>query len=941
MRGRRGVGSRRSEGGRGRGSRNLSPNPRSSKMKDGERNDNPVPRPPRRSPSPFRGRTRQSPSHQRVSAERMDHGPGRLDRGKQAITRPTTFESDGYEFSHKYMQDRPAPSGMELNQDSKSAHMEGGFRHQGSGIKDLGFRHETGVIKDAGFHHQGGDFRHQGISTLAPTPSGLRGPDVLLQNSSFLDNGNASKFYTVPPGTGYLSNIAPENVGGSGFHDRELIGYHDRTRDHFSERDKGKMYPDASSFPPREKTFGGTSSSDVAKGDFLNLYRDRLPHPSDGFSRPVGVSKLLDEPLEHSVYGQPLISDPLRRAPLSPSARYAPRESAYYEIDRSVMKNDRDFLAADDAYKQMHSGNRADLRDAPASSFMHQGFLAGDSVYKKVRVDSHSGDFRDVPASSFMNLADDRVDGSLKNSVEGSLRAQHRSLHGDAAMDYRDTRVLPEDRIPGFGNDRDTHRMISSRDNEVALFEERYAVTRGPAPVVYRERSRSPFFSNRRHMDTYHLGVNRSQGVSHRDNIDVYDDSPKRMSRGKYGRDDDFNTMDRGGRFSNDRSAFRRLQSPSGSDEMSPIGDRLEFPLSKRLAYGQVQHRKPTKRSGAWLRSRDSSAHGEGGHRLSLKKRLRPGPSEFNDSLPVERRHGYLKPNKSWKRGFDDANQKRHHGDTFDDRPPLSKTDPPEDSEEFKHQIHKAFLRFCKVLNEDPHQQKKYQEQGKAGTLLCCVCGRLSKHFVDTHSLVTHSYNSLKTGLRTEHLGLHKALCVLMDWNWLMPPDTGKTYQSTPVAEAEDLKADLILWPPVVIVHNSSIRDKNDGSGAKVVTVEGMEDILREMGFGAGKTQVGQGKSSNQNVLLVKFMPTFSGLQEAERLHKHYAVNNRGREEFRLVADTDDKVKEAVKANEELLYGYMAVAEDLGKLDPGTKKRSVVKSRKDIEAIADAPLNAD
>jgi len=114
------------------------------------------------------------------------------------------------------------------------------------------------------------------------------------------------------------------------------------------------------------------------------------------------------------------------------------------------------------------------------------------------------------------------------------------------------------------------------------------------------------------------------------------------------------------------------------------------------------------------------------------------------------------------------------------------------------------------------------------------------------------------------------------------------------------------------------------------------------MGFDAGKTRVCRGKPANQSVLLVKFMPTLSGLQEAERLHKHYADNNRGRLGFQQFTSINDSGGETrVEKDEELLYGYMAVAEDLDKLDPETKKRSVVKSKKDIEAIADAPLKID
>lgn len=111
------------------------------------------------------------------------------------------------------------------------------------------------------------------------------------------------------------------------------------------------------------------------------------------------------------------------------------------------------------------------------------------------------------------------------------------------------------------------------------------------------------------------------------------------------------------------------------------------------------------------------------------------------------------------------------------------------------------------------------------------------------------------------------------------------------------------------------------------------------MGFRAG-FKVSRGKPANHSILVVKFMPTFSGLQEAERLHKYYVENKRGRKEFQQMASDDSKVGEASvgKVEELLLYGYMGIAEDLDKLDFGTKKRSLVKSMKEIKAIADASL---
>uniref|UniRef100_A0A1D1Z973 Protein SUPPRESSOR OF GENE SILENCING 3 n=1 Tax=Anthurium amnicola TaxID=1678845 RepID=A0A1D1Z973_9ARAE len=219
-----------------------------------------------------------------------------------------------------------------------------------------------------------------------------------------------------------------------------------------------------------------------------------------------------------------------------------------------------------------------------------------------------------------------------------------------------------------------------------------------------------------------------------------------------------------------------------------------------------------------------------------------------------------------------------------------------------------------------------------------------SKEFLDTHSLVTHGFHCKKGSLRTEHLGLHKALCVLMGWNWDVIPDNSRVYQMSPVPEFKGLKDDLIIWPPVVIVHNVSIGDKSITSEpTKAVTNEFLKGTLKEMRFEAGKVRVCRGKPSNQNITLVKFMPTFSGLQEADRLHKHYRDKKCGRKELEEVTSKESSGKDAepqVEA-EQLFYGYMGTMEDLDKLDPETKRRCVLKSKKEIESIADAPVRVE
>ncbi|CAK7329315.1 unnamed protein product [Dovyalis caffra] len=224
--------------------------------------------------------------------------------------------------------------------------------------------------------------------------------------------------------------------------------------------------------------------------------------------------------------------------------------------------------------------------------------------------------------------------------------------------------------------------------------------------------------------------------------------------------------------------------------------------------------------------------------------------------------------------------------------------------------------------------------------------GSNSKDFVDTLSLAQHTVMSCKGSLRAEHLGLHKALCVLMGWNSAIFPNSPWVRQILPDLEASSLKEDLIIWPPVVVIHNRSIANGNPDDRI-IVSIEGLRDILRGMGFGQGMTNVCRGKAANQSTMVVIFSGTFSGLQGAERLHKHYAESKRGRTEFQQIGLSGYNRKslrtEEAPSNtiENVLYGYLGIAIDLDKLDFETKKRCVVKSKKEIKAVADFSLNAE
>ncbi|XP_055830834.1 uncharacterized protein LOC129899848 [Solanum dulcamara] len=301
-----------------------------------------------------------------------------------------------------------------------------------------------------------------------------------------------------------------------------------------------------------------------------------------------------------------------------------------------------------------------------------------------------------------------------------------------------------------------------------------------------------------------------------------------------------------------------------------------------------------------------------------------------------------------WIRGNDDKETEAsdHVVKELKDQVACAKTELPEDSIEFKQRVHNFSLSYTKKLNESVATQKRYKEQGRAGGLYCIVCAKSQlKEFKDTRSLAVHCFMSQKVWLKAKHLGLHKAICFLMGWNSDAPPE-GKLWVpvAVPAPNALAQKEDLILWPPVVVIHNfSGLVTGLDGQ--KVTTTEAVENFLRGKGFSGGKMKVCMGKPGNGSVLLVKFLGTIPGIQYAEKLHNYFMEEERGRKDFRVVISTkgkgiDNRNVKGDKVEEILLYGYMGIAEDLDKVDIDTKRRSLIKSKKEIRDFVDAPVKS-
>lgn len=124
--------------------------------------------------------------------------------------------------------------------------------------------------------------------------------------------------------------------------------------------------------------------------------------------------------------------------------------------------------------------------------------------------------------------------------------------------------------------------------------------------------------------------------------------------------------------------------------------------------------------------------------------------------------------------------------------------------------------------------------------------------------------------------------------------------------------------------------------------------IMAGKGFVRGRIKVCRGRPADQSVMVVKFLGTFTGLGDAERLHKYFAENKRGRVDFERFISSNAKSgnswdgrMQGDKVEELILYGYMGIAEDFDKVDFNTRKSNLVKSKKEIQDLANAPLRPD
>ncbi|KAI4352601.1 hypothetical protein L6164_006837 [Bauhinia variegata] len=586
-------------------------------------------------------------------------------------------------------------------------------------------------------------------------------------------------------------------------------------------------------------------------------------------------------------------------------------------------------------------------------------------------------DNRELSRPSIMHPALDRIDkgeDSYSNQRRGTIQLQeHPAIQKQKYYDYPNmsrTVVMSkqgEDYLgPGYpqigkrmSQDYEVSYMAASESDRLPILRSDYESQRGNGGLgLQQERFQTALF---KHNPEIHRHAVRVQEL--KPDLGVHNHI-ERVSQRKYNTDEEIRVH--GSRTINPskRVVPEEFQDIYDTEEWIDEDEMNILYSSGNVGYDNEIYRKNKREyneenieedfpSDDWLAMQDSLRHTQH-HSVrfrsysgqNLKGHPKSNSSGWYKSQQFHKRSAFHKPSKVWKQyhGYNE-NVHTNNDESSEDWLIARESEPSEESEEFKQMVNEAFLMYSKRLNLNSYVQRRYKEQGRAGSLYCIACGRsTSKEFMDTQRLVTHAFMSHKAGLRAKHLGLHKAICVLLGWDTVVPQETITWVpQVLPNAEAFAQKEDLILWPPLVIIHNVTMSGDNPQEW-KVVSMEKIEAFLRGKGFVRRRIKLCLGKPADQSIILVKFLDTFLGLGDAGRLHKYLSDSKRGRVDFDRIRSNNSQSHGTGETGihednlEHILYGYMGIAEDLDKLDFNSKKWTMIKSKKEIEDLDNAPV---
>ncbi|KAI3816865.1 hypothetical protein L1987_10649 [Smallanthus sonchifolius] len=772
---------------------------------------------------------------------------------------------------------------------------------------ELGYGHGSSrtALRDDNFEARRFD---SGIRELSTQKSAVMG---LYKSAG--DVGPISK----PEATGDLSlNTGLGQIG------KERVHYPD-VRDsysfekftsmkHYGDEDKNMAHPRDTSYSNltasrSKESMGASHFKDFARTSPRKSRIDHLDYPF-----PRDNPRHMPEPLPHSRYEQRQHLDIHRETDLDINDGMAPyREERFnpprtghldsFRLQPRTREKDDYLYPSDEIYEKMNLHERVDYSGRD---------IFKPSLLNRVTQRAETSDIAHRNMSSRSSL--DRIPLTATNNIGLSrLPAEKRG-----SAQYLDTVTIHSRLGRKVSGEDEMRYMGMAQDHEIERARVDYDYKRDLSSGSHKERMRSfqgVLYKREHRMEEHDLSP--------------YESSSRYLKR-KYTMEDEENRIP-------SRSMMSRLDTVDRRHNQDSRDEEWIDQDSRRSNYSRRTHKFYD--DDEFIYDPDESIHDYDHHMRSHEydDKYAKGYSRSSGRVGYNSYH----PNRRnvLPRRKNEQIRSENNKDADMHSSEIEQYEPHEDTKEFKQLVNDYFLSFTKKLNENPAVRRIHVEQGRAGSLFCSVCGRsLSKEFLDTQRLAMHAFMSRKGGLRAQHLGLLKAICVMLGWSSIIPADTPRWFPETlSTTEALTQKEDLIIWPPVVIVHNISILN-NNSNGEGPTTVEALGQFLRGVGLSGGKVKLG--KPANCSIMLVKFLGTFSGLQDAEKIHEYFLKKKHGRKHLKQMTWGKGKSKCEESTDERVLFGYMGIAEDLDKVDIDTKRKCSIKSKKEIQDLADAPL---
>ena len=516
-----------------------------------------------------------------------------------------------------------------------------------------------------------------------------------------------------------------------------------------------------------------SSSLEMTRHEYLS-YQDslHLPHTNEFQS-----SVQLNEPAALNVYRERSLLDSARdpeggqRNPNFFLREYSPnkgdQENYVYHKNREIV-DDRGYLA-DDLPKMMvpraqleygrtqiiydrrdmsrpsitHSVvDRNDNIDGPGGN-LRQGITYYQPVLEK-RTDSDYLDMRRAPQNMLKQSGEYLGSGFTHLEIGREVSQDHEVLHVGAPNNYRISGIEAD---YGFGGDGGSQFQeerllgspISKYENEMNRQDVRMQNMRDEHGI-YEPQDRVV-------KGKYSIQEDHARSYNPRKTLSgkLY---PARQFQDLRETDEEWINEEMNGLYASRKMGFEHSGYRRTERKFDGMGNREdlqsdEWFSSQELPHGRKQPVGFHKNYGRQFKGnrRPGYVSYHNSHHYDRKDHLYRQRNQFDRKHHLYRQHNnYERKNhlysrqKVWKKNegyYEDlhAEDGNNGSDPSDDWVSPEESALAEDSEEFKQMVNDAFLKYSRMLNVNPAVQRRYKEEGKAGSLFCIVCGRRSVFF--------------------------------------------------------------------------------------------------------------------------------------------------------------------------------------------------------------------